>query len=104
MASREVRVVMVGCGGMGGVHASAWQKIDGVQIVGCCDTRPAGAKAFAEKFDIPNVFKDVKKAAALDADVLDVCTPNNSHLPAVLAAERGHRRYGSYDRPGARYR
>lgn len=85
MASREVRVVIVGCGGMGGVHAAGWRKIEGVRIVGCCDTRPASAKAFAKKFDIPNTFKDLKKAAACDADVLDVCTPNNVHLPAVMA-------------------
>jgi len=85
MASREVRVVIVGCGGMGGVHAAAWQKIEGVQIVGCCDSRAAAAKAFAEKFNVPQKFKDLKKAAACDADVLDVCTPNNHHGPAVLA-------------------
>ena len=85
MASREVRVVIAGCGGMGGLHASAWQKIEGVRIVGCCDVRRPAAKAFAEKFDVPHVFADFKKAAACPADVLDVCTPNNAHGPVVLA-------------------
>ncbi|MBN1343141.1 MAG: Gfo/Idh/MocA family oxidoreductase [Phycisphaerae bacterium] len=85
MASREVRVVVVGCGGMGGVHAKAWQKIEGVKIVGCCDARSDIVDAFAEKFGVANKFKDLKKAAACDADVLDVCTPNSAHTPAVLA-------------------
>jgi len=85
MASRDVRVVIVGCGGMGNVHAEAWRKIEGVQIVGCCDNRPAAAREFARKFDIPNVFKDTRKAAACPAEVLDVCTPNMHHTSAVLA-------------------
>jgi len=85
MALREVRVVIVGCGGMGGVHANAWKKIAGVKIVGCCDRRREAVEEFAKKFEVPNVFRDVRKAAACPADVLDVCTPNMSHTPAVLA-------------------
>jgi predicted dehydrogenase len=85
MASGGARVVIVGCGGMGLVHANAWRKIEGVKIVGCCDKRPRAAQEFAGKFGIPNIFTAVKKAAACPADVLDVCTPNRSHTPAVLA-------------------
>ncbi len=84
MAKSDVRVVIVGCGGMGNVHARAWQKLPGAKIVGCCDSRRATLKSFAEAYDVPETFREVKKAAAAEADILDVCTPNNAHLSAVL--------------------
>jgi predicted dehydrogenase len=93
-----VRVVIVGCGGMGGVHAAAWQKIEGVKIAGCCDSKPSAAKAFADKFGVAGIYTDVKRAAACDADVLDICTPNNHHLPSVLAGF-AHRRHVLCEKP-----
>lgn len=83
---------------MGGVHAKAWQKLEGVQIVGCCDAQVKTAKHFAEQFNVPNVFRDIKKAAQLDADIMDVCTPNNAHLPAVLAGF-AHKRHVLCEKP-----
>ena len=45
-----IKVAFVGCGGMQRVHCSILSKMDGVVIVGHCDTDHARAQSFADEF------------------------------------------------------
>lgn len=77
--------------GTGGIaracHIPGWQAHDDVEVVAVCDIDRKRAAAAAEEFNIPNAFKDFKKLVRMkEIDIVDVCTPNMVHTPAVIAA------------------
>ncbi len=82
----KLKVVVVGTGGIARTHMKGWMKISGVQIVGACDVLADRAEAYAKECGAQHVFTDFQKAVKCKADVVDVCTPNKFHTPAVLAA------------------
>jgi len=84
--SSKLRIVIVGAGGMGKTHNTAWQKIDDAQVVAVCDTDGRRAASFGQENGIDQIFTDYRKAVKVNADVVDVCVPNNFHRPVVLAA------------------
>src|SRR5690606_32033030 len=91
--SRDVKVVVVGCGSM----ANAWVKIakaaPGTQIVGLVDMRRAAAEAMAAKYDLPSsvLFDTLKQAiAATQPDaVFDVTIPAAHHKVTIEALRAG---------------
>lgn len=86
MADSKLKVVVVGTGGIAKTHMKGWMKIADAQIVGACDVKADRAEAYAKECGAPNVYTDFEKAVKSDCDVVDVCTPNKFHTPAVLAA------------------
>jgi predicted dehydrogenase len=82
----DLRVGLVGCGGIGGVHARSWAKVEGAQIAAACDAdlgraESVGGAAYSS-------YKAMLDEAELDA--VDICTPPNLHLEVAAAAlERG---------------
>lgn len=75
-------VGIVGCGGMGTVHAGKYALMPGVQVV-AYDTDGEKLAAYCAKFG-------AGPAASLEAlvrsvDAVDVCLPTNYHREAVLA-------------------
>ena len=51
---KEVKVGIVGCGGIaGGKHLPGHKGVKGVSIIAACDIDEARAKAFAKNHDIP---------------------------------------------------
>jgi predicted dehydrogenase len=88
MAKRKIRVGIVGTGGIAkACHIPGWQAHDDVEIVAVCDINKKRAVAAAEEHNIPNAFKDFKELVKLkEIDIVDICTPNMVHTPAVIAA------------------
>ncbi len=82
----DLRIGLVGCGGIGGVHLRSWAKVDGAEVVAACDAdasraEATGAAAYTE-------FRNMLESAELDA--VDICTPPSLHAEvARAAAERG---------------
>ena len=77
----ELRIGVVGCGGIGAVHVRSWAKVDGASVVAACDAdleraSATGVTAYAD-------YSRMLEAEALDA--VDICTP--PHLHAQLAVE-----------------
>jgi len=78
----ELRVALVGCGGIGAVHARSWGQVAGARLTAACDADVERAAALG----VP-AFTDL--AALLDAvevDAVDVCTPPHLHAPLAGAA------------------
>ncbi|HEY1686848.1 MAG TPA: Gfo/Idh/MocA family oxidoreductase [Tepidisphaeraceae bacterium] len=79
----SLNFAIIGCGGMANWHAQCLQKIDGVRVVGLCDTRPEQTKTFKEKYfpqahefsDYPQMLRDCPEK--IDAVVL--VTPHTLH-------------------------
>jgi predicted dehydrogenase len=79
----ELRIGIVGCGGIGGVHLRSWAKVEGARVVAACDADPARAAA-AEGATPYSDFEALLEREALDA--LDICTPPHLHAQIATAA------------------
>jgi predicted dehydrogenase len=86
---KPLRVGIIGSGGIvRGFHLKpGWLAVPDAQIVACCDVNEAVGRQLAADFNIPKVYTDFRDLIANEqTDVIDVCTPNKAHTPAVIAA------------------
>ncbi len=85
-----VRFGIIGCGAISTMHASAIQRVEGAQLVGCFDAYEPCAHAFAAKYGgkVYTLLEDMLDSDALDA--VCICTPSGLHTTqAVLALQAG---------------
>jgi predicted dehydrogenase len=78
----ELKIGLVGCGGIGAVHAKSWAQVDGARVVAACDAdlsraEATGARAYTD-FDA--------MLAAEELDAVDICTPPHLHAGLATAA------------------
>jgi predicted dehydrogenase len=78
---------------MGYIHADAYERLDDCRLVGAADVVPENAEAFAAAYGLDDgqVFEDYREMlAAVEPDVVSVCTPPATHADIVVGcAERG---------------
>lgn len=84
-------VLKYGCIGAGGIadwkHLDGYSKIGGVKIQAICDSNLKAAEKLAEKYGIPDVYKDyIEMLDKTELDFVSICTPNYLHAPAALEA------------------
>ncbi|NSW55741.1 MAG: Gfo/Idh/MocA family oxidoreductase [Armatimonadetes bacterium] len=88
--AKKFRVAFVGAGGIAqGAHFPGWKALPDCEIVAIADVRRETALAAAEKAGIGEdmIFEDYKKMLeSVEADIVDVCTPNCYHKDPVIAA------------------
>jgi predicted dehydrogenase len=82
----ELKVGIVGCGGIGAVHVKSWGEVEGARIVAACDADQGRAEATGAA-----AYTDyVAMLEQEQLDVVDICTPPNLHPDiAVAALSRG---------------
>lgn len=86
----KLKVAIIGCGGIAnGKHMPALKKVEEVEMVAFCDIIEERAVKAAKEFGTENAkvytdFNEMLKNEKLD--VVHVCTPNNMHAPATVAA------------------
>lgn len=80
----ELRIGVVGCGGIGAVHLRSWARVGGVRVAAACDPDLSRAEAagVASYPDLESML------ASEELDAVDVCTPPNLHASAATAALR----------------
>ena len=83
-ANSDIRVAVVGFGGRGGSHISAFSKMPGVRLVALCDTDSKilqrGVRSLADKNIAVEGYTDVRKLLEnKDIDVISTATPNHWH-------------------------
>jgi predicted dehydrogenase len=82
------RILLLGAGTMGSVHARSYQQLDSVQIAGIVDLDVEKARKLAEPCGAA-VFASIEEALSGLAgriDVVDVCLPTPLHADAVTRA------------------
>jgi len=87
--SKTLRVGLIGTGSIVRyAHLNpGWLAVPDVEIVAACDIYEPTVRQLAEDYKIPHVFTDFRDLLALKTiDVVDICTPNKVHTPAVMAA------------------
>ena len=84
----KMKVAIVGTGSIAkNAHMPVYQKREDVEVIACADIDFEKAKAFAEKFQIPNVYSSVEELlAGCKPDFVDVCTWPAAHAPVSIAA------------------
>ena len=85
---KRLKAAVIGAGNIAKtVHAAAYRKLDGVDLVGICDRDVQRAAAAAAEFGIPAYFsthEDLLRETS--PDLVSVCSPNRFHHEHTLAA------------------
>jgi predicted dehydrogenase len=85
----DMKVAIIGCGGIAPLHIRVYKKLPNVQLVGLCDMNVERAKNLASEFHIEKVFKDYwDMFEKEDLDLVDVCTPVSTHAKIVCDAAK----------------
>ena len=94
-ANDDIRVAVVGFGGRGGSHISAFSNMEGVRLAALCDCDSkildAAAKRANDKGRSVETYTDVRKLLEnKDIDVISTATPNHWHsLITVWSCQAG---------------
>ncbi len=81
----DIRVLILGTGGMGNAHAEAYAAIPGVKLVAGVDNNPDRLAAFTAKHGIAHGFASVDDALAWGQfDAVSNVTPDPVHHPTTL--------------------
>lgn len=83
------RAGIIGCGGIGRVHAASYLSIDGVEVSACSDINPANLNAFSDRYHIAQRYSDyVEMLEAGGLDFVSVCTWPKTHRQITIRAAR----------------
>jgi len=84
----RVRIGIIGAGMIAHrSHAEAFQQVLEAEVVAVADVDEARVRAFAEKFEIPQIFTRYEELLARsDIDAVSVALPVFLHAPATVAA------------------
>ncbi len=83
-----LKVGLIGAGHLGKFHLNNWAEIEGVQLVGFCDTDDANAKLVSEKYNLPR-YTDAEKLIA-ECDAVDIVAPTSFHFKLCeIAIKKG---------------
>src|SRR5215470_7630044 len=93
---KNLNVGMIGYGFMGRAHSNAYRKVNNFfdlpyrpVLKAACARSADKAKPFAEKWGYESVETDWRKLLdRKDIDLIDICTPNNTHAEIALAAAK----------------
>ena len=89
VAPRKVRWAFIGCGRISQAHLSALQQMPQVEIVAGCDILEERLEWFHQQPGCEGayLYQDYRDMlASEEIDAVDVCTPNDVHCPAAIAA------------------
>jgi predicted dehydrogenase len=85
MDRQPLRGALIGCGFFALNQLRAWQDLDGVEIVGLCDSDPQRLASFAGYAPEAATFTDAQiMLRELELDFIDIATPTSAHKPLVL--------------------
>lgn len=65
---------------------NAWKKLPDLEVVAVVDLNLEAARALAAHHGVPHASAELQSLLNLKPDIVDICTPNMAHTPAVLAA------------------
>src|SRR5437868_10367184 len=94
--TKPLHIGMIGYGFMGRAHSNGYHRVNDFfdlqyrpVLKAICARSADKAKAFADKWGYESVEMDWHKLVERkDIDVVDICTPNNTHAEIALAAAK----------------
>ena len=90
MNMSQIRIGIIGSGGIAQAHARAYQRMEDVEVVAVADLVPGKAAEYIEKLGLTHTqaFEDHKKLLELDLDGVSICTPNIAHHQTSIDSSR----------------
>jgi predicted dehydrogenase len=88
---KKIRIGLIGAGFAAHFHAHCYRRVSGVDVElrAVASAQPERARRFADEFDVTRVYDRFEDLVAdPDVDLVDVCVPNNLHVPVIEAAAR----------------
>lgn len=85
----DIRIGLIGCGGISGKHLPELNSSKGAVIWALCDIDEGRLNSAGEKYKVPEErrFKDYHDLINCpEVDAVDICTPNYLHVPMAEAA------------------
>ena len=94
--NKEINIGIVGAQFMGRAHSNAWYDVAQFYdfpfkpvMKAACDINPASEKDFAKRLGWLSFETSWETLVNRnDIDIIDICTPNNSHMPIAVAAAK----------------
>lgn len=83
----KLRVGIIGCGGIGKVHASAYRILETGEIAAVCDIKEDRVNKLAARYDA-KPYLDYKEMLQEDLDMVHICTPHHIHAEQAVTAMR----------------
>lgn len=84
---KKVKVGIIGTGGISTCHMDGYLGDERCEVSAVCDINEARVKDYAAKYGVPRFYTDYQEMLdSEDLDAVSVCTPNNIHAPASIAA------------------
>jgi predicted dehydrogenase len=80
-------------------HAKAYQKHGGFELVAFCDTDLERARIAAARWKVPHAVDSIRKLAALNPEVISICTPDETHQDMLAACLDLHPRLVFCEKP-----
>ena len=74
---------IVGPGNIANKFAAALKNVEGASLWAVASRSPERGKAFADKYDIPNVFGSYEEMANSEVDAVYIATPHPFHKPCA---------------------
>ncbi|MBN3524716.1 Gfo/Idh/MocA family protein [Paenibacillus apiarius] len=81
-----MKIAVVGCGGMGRVHALEFAKMPNVELVGVCDIVPELAESLARQTGTSAFASFDAMMSSVKADIVSVAVPSYLHKELVIQA------------------
>ncbi|RAP74713.1 Gfo/Idh/MocA family protein [Paenibacillus montanisoli] len=81
-----MKVVVLGCGTMGSIHAAAFSRMPDVTLAAVCDIDGERAERLASKLGTVRYASFEEMMNAVEADVVSIALPTPLHKPYVLKA------------------
>lgn len=83
-----IRVGLIGCGFMGRMHATVYERLENARVAAFADRTPDKAQSFAAEFggEAYATLADMLQGTELDA--VDICLPTHLHAQATIEAAR----------------
>lgn len=79
----KMKIGIIGCGHISDTHIKSWKKAPHSEIIGVFDLSKELMQAKASKYSISKTY-DQLEALIEDADVLDICTPPQTHFDICM--------------------
>ena len=93
MTDNVLKIGIIGCGGIAGLHVNSYKQNPNTEIVAFCDIIPGKAQEMATRKKLPDArcYTDIKDMFAHERlDAVSVCTYNATHAEcAIYAMEHG---------------
>lgn len=87
---KNLRVAIIGCGRISVMHLGSLKKIEGVELVACCDIKKDRADAVAKKYNVKAYYSYKEMFEAEKLSAVHICLPHYLHCKVASEAfEKG---------------